>query len=54
MESPSPPMLQETVTDGLTSGEIRAVTHERLRLLSWGYSNLSRPESRSRSVRERT
>lgn len=37
MESPSPPVLPETVAGGLTPGEIRAVTHERLRLLSWGY-----------------
>lgn len=37
MEPPSPPVLPETVAGGLTPGEIRAVTHERLRLLSWGY-----------------
>lgn len=37
MDSPQPPVLPETVIGGLTPGEIRAVTHERLRLLSWGY-----------------
>jgi hypothetical protein len=37
MDSPQPPVLPETVVGGLTPGEIRAVTHERLRLLSWGY-----------------
>lgn len=37
MDPLTPPVLPETTLGGLTPGEIRAVTHERLRLLSWGY-----------------